>query len=334
MHYLTIKHLSPGMVIAKAIVGDNGSILLQAGKQITEITLKRMQEMNFQGAYVNTPIFSDIIIDDIITNDLRTSAFEALKHDKIAQAAEAAKQIVKEIKYKDVLTLDLLDIKSDKNYIYKHSISVAVFAVVLGVGLDFTEEQLDNLAIAGMLHDIGKLALNEELLFSRSRYSSREMSEMEKHPAIAFERLREFPNVSSISRNAVLFHHENLDGSGYYKVPDSQIGIFPRILRVADVYDSMTANRDYRKAYSPAEAIEYIMGNAGKLFDRDVVNVFIKKFPVYPVGFTMRLSNGEMAVITSNDSNPMRPKVRTLTGRNIDLSTDPAYRSVLISSSM
>lgn len=223
-----------------------------------------------------------------------------------------------------------MDIKSDKNYVFKHSISVAVFSVVIGMHMNLSEDQLESLAIAGILHDIGILEINENVQYSRNKFNESDMDEMKKHPIIAFELLQGNPGLSSITRNAILFHHENLDGSGYYQIPEDQIGILPRILRVADVYDSMTAEKQYRHAMMPGEIMEYIMGNVEKIFDREVVEVFVKNFPMYPVGFTVRLSNNEPAVIISNEESPLRPKIRLFKGSEINLFRDTAYRSITI----
>lgn len=330
MLYLRVEHLKAGMVLAKSIVGDNGSLLVKNGNTISETILKRMIAMGFQGAYIEVPAFSDIIVDDVISDDLRAAAFEALHQQHIVEAVQVAKKMVNELKYKETLKLDLLDIKNDKNYIYKHCVSVAVFSIVIGLGLGLNEEQLDNLSVAGLLHDLGKLEIKKKVLNAKHVYNEKEMDEMKKHPLNAYESLKDYPFISSVSRNSILFHHENLDGTGYYQISGEKLGLFPRILRVADTYDALTARRKHRVAHTPADAIEYIMGNVGTLFDKDVVEVFVKKFPVYPIGFTIRLSNDMLAVVVSNSSNSLRPQIRLMDGTNIDLAADPAYRSILI----
>lgn len=330
MQYLKMEHLEPDMMLARSLIGENGSLLLKAGNRISATVLKRMGTLGFQGAYIDTPGFEDIVVEDVIPDEIRMKAFEALREGDIMEAAQVAKQIVKELKYKETLKLDLLDIKNDKNYVFKHCVSVAVFSVVIGIGLQLTEEQLENLSVAGLVHDIGKLEIKKRVLNAKHLYNNKEMDEMKKHPMNAYELLKEYPGISSVSRNSVLFHHENLDGSGYYGITEEKLGIFPRILRVADTYDALTAQKKYRDASAPAEAIEYIMGNVDKLFDREVVEMFVKRFPVYPIGFTLRLSNGEMAVVASNEVNPLRPRVRKMDGTDIDLSMDADYRSVLI----
>lgn len=330
MYYLTIKHLEPGMKLAKSIVGENGNILLKAGNVLSPTVLRRLTDMGFQGAYIDDPLFADVEIDDVITDELRTKAFLALQGNNLQMASEFAKAMVKEMKYKEVLKMDLLDIKNDKNYVYKHSIAVTVFAIVLGIGCGMNQEQLENLAVAGILHDIGKFEIKKRVLNSKKLYNEKEMDEMKKHPMIAYEILKENPYITSVSRNAILFHHENLDGTGYYNIPDTKLGLMPRILRIADTYDSMTAQKKYRDAMAPADVIEYIMSQTGILFDKSVVDVFVRNFPVYPIGFVVKLTNGELAVVISNERNSMRPSVRTFDGTTIDLSADSNYRSVLI----
>lgn len=334
MHYLRIENLEPGMKLAKPIIGDDGSMLVGCGVTISPVILKRMVSMGFQGAYIDTPGLEDILVDDVIPDELRTKAFDALYRGDIMSCITIAKKMVQEIKYKETLKLDLLDIKNDKNYVFKHCVSVAVFSVVLGVGYGLNEEQLDNLAIAGLLHDIGKLEVKKKVLNAKHVYNEREMDEMKKHPMNAYEMLKGYPALTSVTRNSILFHHENLDGTGYYGITGEKLGIFPRILRITDSYDALTAQRKYRDAVTPADAIEYIMGNVNTLFDKELVDIFVKEFPIYPVGFTLRLTNGEVGIVVSNAANSMRPLLKTMDGKTIDLAMDPKYRSVLIEKMM
>ncbi|MEG2230472.1 MAG: HD domain-containing protein, partial [Lachnospiraceae bacterium] len=238
MHYLKMEHIKPGMILAKSVVGDNGNVLLRNGKEISDTILKRIIDMGFQGAYIENPEFSDIVVEDIITDEIGAKAFEALSTGAFQQAASIAKTMVQELKYKEVLKLDLLDIKNDKNYVFKHSISVCIFAIVLGISYGLNEDQLNNLAVAGILHDIGKLEIKKRVLNAKNIYTERQLDEMKKHPVLAYETLKEVPWITSVSRNAILFHHENLDGTGYYEIPGEKLGVFPRILRVVDTYDA------------------------------------------------------------------------------------------------
>lgn len=330
MRYLRIENLTSDMQVARPLVGDDGRLLVNAGRMITPTILKRLVDMGFQGAYIETPGFEDVIIQDAIPDELRTRAFLALYEENYEACVSIARQMVEEMRTSPTMSLDLMDIKNNKNYEYRHCVSVAVYSVALGLGCGLNQEQLNNLAVAALLHDIGKFDIKRRVLNAKHIYNEKEMDEMKKHPMFSYEVVKDMPAVSSVSRNTILFHHENLDGTGYYGITGEKLGIFPRILRVADTYDALTARRQYRQAYTPSYAIEYLMSNVDTLFDKNVIDVFVRNFPVYPKGFTVKLTNGEIAVVVSNEENSQRPVLRTLEGRTIHLATEPSYRTVMI----
>lgn len=107
MQYFRIEHLKAGMILAKSIIGDNGSLLVKSGNTISETILNRMVSMGFQGAYIEVPTFSDIIVDDVISDDIRAAAFEALRQQHIVEAVQIAKKMVRELKYKETLKLEI-----------------------------------------------------------------------------------------------------------------------------------------------------------------------------------------------------------------------------------
>ena len=118
-------------------------------------------------------------------------------------------------------------------------------------------------------------------------------------------------------------HHENVNGSGYpLGLRDDQIYMFAKIIHIADVYDAITSERPYRNAQSPQEAIEFLMNNAGRMFQPEYVKAFIAYIPVYPKGRNVLLSDETVAVVVENrQHNTLYPVVRRLdTGETIDLS--------------
>lgn len=330
MRYLTVKNLRPGMVVARPFLDEKGNILLNKGNKITSTVFSRIQTLEIQGLYIEDEISEGIFVEDLIGPELKINAVKALMDRDILKAIQLAKEVVKDLKRQDSLKVNLIDIKNNKNYTYKHCVSTCIYSVVIGLAFKMTEEQLENLAVAAMLHDIGKFGVEEKILHKRGKLTPEEMELMKAHPRNAYEMLSAIPEISSVSRNAILYHHENVDGSGYYKLPKDKQTAYTKILHVVDVYDALCSERKYREAYSPSEAIEYIMGNADKMFDPIVVKALAYSFPLYPVGLTLRLSNGEEAVVYSNEINSMRPVIRIMDGRLIDLSTDPDYRSITI----
>lgn len=305
--------------------------LLNKGCSLSENTIKKMSEYGFQGAYIETEISENIIIDEVLSEKERKNACQLVNKQDILGCIKTAKDIVKIILDKEILNMDYLDIRNAKNYTAKHSVSVCIDAIAFGIGLKLNEKQLEDLAVAGILHDIGKFQLEDNLLHSKNKYTDAERELMKMHPRLSYDSLEFYHDVSCVSRNAILMHHENVDGSGYYGYKDKQLTIYSKILRVVDVYDALTSNRKYRDAYSPADAIEFIMSKTDVFFDREVVNAFIDKFPLYPVGFTVELSNKDKALIVSSEHNALRPIVRIMrTGELVDVVDNYLYRGITI----
>ena len=156
-----------------------------------------------------------------------------------------------------------------------HSERVTKYAVNTAKALGLTREDVDRLQVAGLLHDVGKLGIPEEVLLKRSSLTCGEMKLVREHAAIGKAILERVPQMD-IVLPAVLHHHERWDGQGY---PDGLVGehipMLARILAVADAYDAMTSDRPYRKALLPEEAARELRKNAGVQFDAEVVEAFL-----------------------------------------------------------
>lgn len=322
--------MKPGMILARPLIDEQGNILMNKGGRISPVVYNRIEKMELQGLYIEDEISAGIEIEDLISPELKRNALKALIRQDYHRAVQYAHEIVDCLRLKESLQVNLIDIKNNKNYTYKHCVSCCIYSVVVGLAMNLNEAYLRSLAVAAMLHDIGKFDLPEEIFHKKGKLSDKEMALVKQHPQIGYEKVSEIPEITSVSRNAVLYHHENIDGTGYYGLTEEKQTIVTRILHLVDVYDALTSIRKHREAFSPGEAMEYIMGNLGKMFDKEVVKAFVSRFPVYPVGATIRLSNNERAVIYSNKVNNIRPVIRTMEGDLIDLSTDARYRNVII----
>ena len=137
---------------------------------------------------------------------------------------------------------------------------------------------MEELFVAGLLHDIGKLEISRNLLYKAARLSEEEYKEMKQHVAKSGEILNPLQGPLGRILPIILAHHEKVDGSGYNKVPEEKIPLEARVLAVADVYDSLTSDRPYRKAMSPFDAKEIIEKGSSTEFDPKVVNAFLKAF--------------------------------------------------------
>lgn len=159
-------------------------------------------------------------------------------------------------------------------YTENHSYRVSVYAAKIATALDLAPDRVEDVRAAALLHDIGKLDVSRDLLYKAARLTREEFEQMQEHVARGVAMLE--PVGGSLRRviPIVLAHHDKFDGSGYHPARGEEIPIEARIISVADVYDSLTSDRPYRKAMSPFEAKEIIVKGAGTDFDPVVVGAF------------------------------------------------------------
>ena len=156
-----------------------------------------------------------------------------------------------------------------------HSVRVSDICRRIGRALGFTDAQVNTLYLVGYLHDIGKIALEEEILNKPGRLTDEEFDAVRRHPEIGWRILRSSYEVEEIA-DAILAHHERWDGKGYPKrLRGEEIPVYARIVAVADSYDAMTGVRTYRRSISPQQAAEEIARCAGKQFDPAVAQAFV-----------------------------------------------------------
>jgi len=179
--------------------------------------------------------------------------------------------------YQGILVI-LRNFISNDEYTENHCYRVSIYVVKIASYLGFSMERIEDIRSAALLHDIGKLEISRDLLYKAARLSKEEYKEMKQHVAKSGEILNPVQGPLGRILPIILAHHEKLDGSGYNKVLGENIPLEARVLAVADVYDSLTSDRPYRKAMSPFDAKDIIEKGSGTEFDPKVVEVFLKAF--------------------------------------------------------
>ena len=179
--------------------------------------------------------------------------------------------------YNGVLVL-LRHFISKDEYTEHHSYRVSEYAARIGARLNLPYDRLEDVRAAGLLHDIGKLDISRELLYKAAQFTKEEFEEMQRHVERGVATLETVGGSLRRVIPIVLAHHDKFDGSGYHKTQGEDIPLEARIISVADVYDSLTSDRPYRKAMSPFEAKDIIVKGRGTDFDPQVVDAFLTAF--------------------------------------------------------
>lgn len=342
MRLIPINCIKEGSILAQALYDKDGRILLHKGVELNESLLKKVEDNGINMIYIHDE-YSTNEIEDIIEPKVRIAAVNALRetftsfeksnHESKSKASslkerqlqkqrddyfqnlnKLAKNIVDEISSTKNVLVSLVDIKSMDNYTYEHSVNVTVLSLVLGAELRLGKNELYDLAIGAMLHDIGKAFLPKELLLKKGKLTDEEYALAKEHTTRGYNYLKELYHIPGPARIIALQHHERMDGSGYPAgLPGNKISKLAKIIAITDTYDAMTSDKPYKKAVSPQEAIEYIMGSAGTHFDFEMAQTFVRKIVPYPVGTLVRLSNGDYGVVEEVIPNfPLRPKVKVI----------------------
>lgn len=187
---------------------------------------------------------------------------ERLKKENNKVAEMAARSILR--------ALDLKD-----HYTFGHSTRVAFYSVLVGKELGLKGEELYNLELSALFHDIGKIGIPDHILTKPERLDPDEFEIMKKHPVMSYEILKDFENFKDIAK-ITRHHHERYDGRGYPdKLKGEDIPFFARIILVADTFDAMTSTRPYRKGLSYQVAFEELHQFSGSQFDPEIVKAFI-----------------------------------------------------------
>nr|WP_298118141.1 HD-GYP domain-containing protein [uncultured Pseudomonas sp.] len=207
--------------------------------------------------------------------------------------------------------ISLARLKNVDEYTYMHSVAVCALMIALARQLGLDEAQVRDAGLAGMLHDIGKMAVPWALLNKPGKLTDDEFVIMRKHPLAGREILLTGKQANALVLDVCLHHHEKVDGSGYpYRLAGEQISLFARMGAVCDVYDAISSDRPYKKGWSPAESIHKMAEWKGHFDDR-VFQAFVKVMGIYPTGSLVRLASGRIAVVL--DQSPtslLTPKVK------------------------
>lgn len=217
---------------------------------------------------------------------------------EVEQCVPVVEGILDSIFRKPEALLPLAQMKSRDEYTFQHSVAVAALAAAFGRTLDMPREVIKELAIGGLLHDVGKALVPARVLNKPGKLTEEEFGLMKDHARLGSELLRKTPGVSEIAYSAAAEHHERFDGSGYpHGLKGDGISVYGQMLAIVDVYDAITSLRVYHKGLPPTEALRNIFQWSKCHFSPTLVQAFIKGIGIYPAGSLVRMESGRMGIV-------------------------------------
>lgn len=363
--YVRTRSLKEGMAIDQAIVDRAGRILISRRTMLDSYHIMSLIKMGVPGVYIREgeddeePIeassgqifVAPAVQREIDKNTVQDRAKVRLSESVKARVAEGIQylyndtssegfasvtknitdDLMKAISDNDAIAVDISTLKISDEYTFKHSVDVATMSMIVGKKHGLNNKEVYELGISGLLHDVGKSKIPNEILNKAAKLTDEEFAMMKQHTLFGYGILKDKKELSNSIKLGVLQHHEKMNGKGYpMGVGSDKINLFARIISVADIYDALVTERPYKKPFSPRDAVEMIMSMTEDL-DIHVMRSFLESVILYPVGTDVELSTGEKArVVENNLKYVLRPKVIGLkTGKTYDLA-DISNASIVI----
>ena len=245
-------------------------------------------------------------VHEILANVIKTSNVD------IKAAKDTSNNLINAIIKNKNAFLNIAGMRMIDEYTFVHSVNVAAYSAIIAKEYGMNREELESICLGGLLHDVGKMLVNPEILNKPGKLTDDEFNEMKMHPIRGYDILIENGVDESIAQIARM-HHERCDGSGYPEgLTCGQIPISSQIAAIADVYDALTSERVYKKAISSNNAMMIIISESGRKFNSDFVTIFQKSVGIYPIGSFVRLNNGYIARIIDQNEGIVRPIIQVM----------------------
>lgn len=354
---ITISSVQEGMITAKDIFTADGILLIPEDTPLTPTHIIKMSVYNITSISVFVDDSCPGMVDPVQTfgQELRAAETQEVYGKTITdskQFKEFAKRYdnqVKMVEYQltEIIHSNNIDLKpvyeliseilsttaasmdffsfmcrmkSSDDVTYSHSMNVSMMACILGKWMNLPAHQTTELALSGMLHDIGKVLVDQSVLNKEGKLTDDEYTHIKEHTTLGYE-IVSMTDIPIGVKHAILMHHEKMNGAGYpLGLSWNRIHQYAKIISIVDIYDAMTAERPYHRRYHPFHVINMFEEECYGILDTDILYIFLERIAHNFMNDRIRLDNGEEGkIIFIHHRNPSRPIVQLDNGKIIDL---------------
>ena len=315
---VALDDLQPGMQVAEDIENKFGGTLIPEGAildrerinrlKMLDISLVKIKSQTEEERQKNVGLVEDIDLAYRQLLDETGLLFERFNFDREVEYAQIAELTDRAHSLAEAVSLNDILILSDEvgEYEHTHMLNAALVAGLFARWLDLKEERVKELTAAGLIHDLGKTEVPDEILEKPGDLSPEEYREAKKHVQYSHDIAKRYPEISQDIARGVWTHHERFDGSGYpHQLAGDEIPLYGRILAIVDVFDAITSERVYSSKRNAFKAIKYFQESDFRKFDPRLKKIFLDRVPDYFLNKRVRLSDGrEAEIVFMKPGNP------------------------------
>ncbi|HRX15228.1 MAG TPA: HD-GYP domain-containing protein [Spirochaetota bacterium] len=344
MNRILVEELKPGMRFTKEVMIDSSNVLAAANVPIQESDIKRLMKWGISevttegqlltgaaggGSVAISEQFNKVLDDYNVLISLKDQLIEvhtrtvkevsrihtAIRNDRMFNIQELTKcveDIYNLIRQNRNVFLFVQRQENEKDTMAVHSVNSAIYAMVIGLTLEYSRSKVKDLGIGVLLINAGMVQIPLYIVNKEGDLNERELQQIKSHPVLGYQVLKNLGNISEDIAQISLQHHEQFNGGGYPKrLKGIEISEAARIASVADNYEAMVEKKSYRPRHFYYTAMKQLVATGARKFDPVILRMFISILSVYPIGSLVELNNKKIGVVIGTiKDNPLRPIVK------------------------
>lgn len=332
MKSVYINDLTSGMHLAKPIYSMTGKLLLENGTILNEGKINKIKKTGISAIF----IYDDELVTthdkretvkimhkhftDYMTNGNFSKRKGLIPYNSYEKIKEIVSSIFDLIKNNENMLVSINNVMEKDFYTYEHSLNVCILSILISLEMDLEKNIILQIGLGALLHDIGKIAVTDAILNKKGKLTKREMKLIKKHSELGYDFVKDSNELSQITKDIILYHHERVNGSGYpsgKSTKELENGRYINIVSLIDVFDAMTNDRIYKKKMPVYKALEFVSSQVPESLDYRVFKILKSIIVPFPVGTIVRLTTGEVGVVIKNFYNrPTRPTIKVIFDNN------------------